>query len=494
MNGIYLYLLLREVRETLIGLYIDDITYKDRLVQIVCGRTSLFASLYPEAPVVYVAAVRKDGFKRLTKFYDALEASRIIGVEQPHFMPVVRLRLEKIHAGAKHSLDLVLSLYREAPNVGIKTPRTQKNLFPRYIEKQPKKSILDLTAEQLNALTKSEDPIRSAEALVKEIEGIDKFCARELTYEHIEKLKDILRGRRVRPRVVSILPLRISLFASDYIHDYPSLNEAVEASIESFMMETLRRSIRVRRQALIKSKEKQIERLQKRCVPDADIEEYRIKGELILAHMTRMKKGSEEVRVLNRYTQQQCSIALDPLKTPQENAQAYFSRYKRLKRGQPHMKKKIEELTREIERLKKEPLQLPATGEKSYAPRKKSTPFRSFDLASGSVVYVGKNVRSNETLTFHSARPHDYFFHVRGFEGAHTILKATVPKGQRPRKEDIETAASIAAYFSKARHQTKVPVSYTQRKYLKKNKKGKPGSVILMREKVIFVDPQLPKE
>jgi predicted ribosome quality control (RQC) complex YloA/Tae2 family protein len=53
-------------------------------------------------------------------------------------------------------------------------------------------------------------------------------------------------------------------------------------------------------------------------------------------------------------------------------------------------------------------------------------------------------------------------------------------------------AAAIAAYFSKAKKQKNVPISYTQRKFIKKNKKGKLGSVILMREEVIFVDPGLP--
>ena len=132
---------------------------------------------------------------------------------------------------------------------------------------------------------------------------------------------------------------------------------------------------------------------------------------------------------------------------------------------------------------------LPQTTQKTK--KEKPLPFRLFNLPSGSIVYVGKSAKSNTELTFSFARPNDYFFHVRGYEGAHTILKAKVPKGQRPRKEDIESAASIAAYFSKAKKQKNVPVSYTQRKYLKKNKKGKPGSVILMREQVIFIEPHL---
>ncbi|MEO0185873.1 MAG: fibronectin-binding domain-containing protein, partial [candidate division WOR-3 bacterium] len=72
--------------------------------------------------------------------------------------------------------------------------------------------------------------------------------------------------------------------------------------------------------------------------------------------------------------------------------------------------------------------------------------------------------------------------------------RPVMQKGQNIRKEDIEKAAAIAAYFSKAKTQKSVPVSYTKRKYLKKSKKGKLGTVILMRESVIFVDPGLPAD
>ena len=108
------------------------------------------------------------------------------------------------------------------------------------------------------------------------------------------------------------------------------------------------------------------------------------------------------------------------------------------------------------------------------------------------MILAGKNARSNDELTFKYARASDYFFHTRGYEGAHVILRPNVPKGQHPSREEVRVAASIAAYFSKAKKQNNVPVSYTQRKYLKKSKKGKIGSVILMREEVVFVEPGLP--
>jgi predicted ribosome quality control (RQC) complex YloA/Tae2 family protein len=205
----------------------------------------------------------------------------------------------------------------------------------------------------------------------------------------------------------------------------------------------------------------------------------------------------ERVKVFNPYAQQEIEINLDPAKGPRENAEDYFKRYKKLKRGIPKKQEQIRKLKTQIESLKSSVDFEKDTRGKSTVPEKEkkvSLPFREFVLDSGSKVYVGKNAKSNMELTFRFARPDDYFFHIRGYEGAHTILRPVMQKGQNIKKDDIEKAASIAAYFSKAKTQKKVPVSYTQRKYLKKSKKGKLGTVVLMRESVVFVDPGLPSD
>jgi len=495
MNGIYLFLLLREIHDKIADLYIDEITMMKRLIQIVCGQESLFISLFPEAPGIFFSKKTKSGFEILKKFSDEVQSSRIIKIEQLHFMPVVRLQLTKSSFGELQRSEIIVSLYREAPNFSIKSERTQKNLFPRYIEKTPKPSILELAESHLESLSTQKGKTSSAENLVKEIEGIDKYLARELTHANFKKLRAILTGVNVQPRLVSTSPLRISFFASHYIKEYPSFNSLFAEGIRNFIEEKSIVWAQSRKHALIKNVRVRIDRLKKKLMSDEEIEHYRITGELILTNIYKIKKREKEVQVFNPYTQKECTIKLDPLKTPQENAQAHFSKYKKLKRGQPKLKQKIETLKKEIENIEASSLKMPETVSSQVRARKeRPQPFRSFNLASGSVVYVGKNARSNEELTFKLARPNDYFFHIRGYRGPHTILKARVPRGQKPKKEDIESAASIAAYFSKLKHQKNIPVSYTQRKYLKKNKKGKPGSVILMREKVVFVDPKLPQK
>jgi len=494
MNGIYLYLLLKEIRDKLVGLYIDEVCSRHRLIQIVCGEKALFISLYPEAPAIYLARKEKYNFERLRLFNEDMRSSTIIGVEQRTLMPVLRIQLEKSTEGIKKNAEIIISLYREAPNLRFKSVNKQKDLYRRFIEKLPRQSITEFTEEQLQAFC-CQDHATLDRILTQKIEGVDKYLASELTYMNLEKLRKIMDGEKMKPRLVTTSPLKISFFASNYIKEYSSLNNLLQESVKNFVEEKFRRQRARQKKEIVARLTKRIKRLKKKLLTQKEIENNRILGELLLTNIALIKKGTEQIQLVNPYTNAVVDVELDPKKTPQANAQYYFIKYKKLKRGQPKIKKKIEILRKEIEQINKDFSKTRGVALAGHiAKKEKPSPFRIFSLISGGKVYVGKNARSNQELTFRFAKPHDYFFHIRNYEGSHTILRSYTPKGQRPKKQDIVTTASIAAYFSKARGQKNVPVSYTQRKYLKKDKKGRTGSVIMMREEVIFVDPRLPEE
>lgn len=118
-------------------------------------------------------------------------------------------------------------------------------------------------------------------------------------------------------------------------------------------------------------------------------------------------------------------------------------------------------------------------------------PYRSFNVPGGYEVLVGKSSADNDELTFRVAKQHDLWFHVRGSSGSHAILRVPAKTTDVP-KEAILAAARIAAYYSKMKNASTVPVAYCERKYVRKPKGAPPGTVTLEREKVVFVDPSLP--
>jgi predicted ribosome quality control (RQC) complex YloA/Tae2 family protein len=121
-----------------------------------------------------------------------------------------------------------------------------------------------------------------------------------------------------------------------------------------------------------------------------------------------------------------------------------------------------------------------------------SFPFRRFRVAGGFEVWVGKDSAGNDELTLRHSKPNDLWFHARGVGGSHTVLKVASAPGE-PGRDSIREAAAIAAWYSKYRNAKHIPVVYTERKYVRKPRGVPAGTVVLMREKVVMVDPKLPE-
>jgi predicted ribosome quality control (RQC) complex YloA/Tae2 family protein len=245
--------------------------------------------------------------------------------------------------------------------------------------------------------------------------------------------------------------------------------------------------------------------------------DLRKSGELIMANLDRIKKGDAEAVLpdLHAGGRRKAIVPLHPHLTPQANAEDYFRRARRASRraeraGDKHelataKLKPLMELMSELEHLKdarrlteieeKVLFAAPAGKEAARPADEKAERLgirpRRYTLEGGWTVLVGRSARENDTLTHRYAAPGDLWFHARQAQGAHVVLRREKGRPEPPRKT-IEEAAAIAAYHSKARTSSHVPVSYTEKRYVKKVRKGPPGTAAMLREKVLFVDPAIP--
>jgi predicted ribosome quality control (RQC) complex YloA/Tae2 family protein len=195
-------------------------------------------------------------------------------------------------------------------------------------------------------------------------------------------------------------------------------------------------------------------------------------------------------------------IKLNPQISVSNNAANYYNKYKGMKNSVSDLEKKVKVLKSELNEYEKQREVLIA--ENNFKNLKKMSkseekeleteklPFRIFKLDEKFEVWVGKDSASNDLLTMKYASQYDLWFHVRGSSGSHTILKF-MDKNIAPDKTLIYTAASIAAYYSKARNGKHIPVAYCEKKYVKKKKGFNQGAVVMEKEKVIFVDPKVPE-
>ena len=227
-------------------------------------------------------------------------------------------------------------------------------------------------------------------------------------------------------------------------------------------------------------------------------EELRRSAELITANIYSLKKGQSEFRCDN-YFKEGCPetvIALDPLKTPQQNAATLYRDFARKKAAEEHLTVLIAEAEEqldylaavrdEIDRAETERdladirRELVQTGylKKQHTGKaervKPQAPLR-FMSSEGYEILVGRSNMQNDELTFKIARRTDIWLHTQHVHGSHVILRTD---GLEPPPQTLEEAASLAAYYSQGREAGKTAVDFTQVRHVKKPSGAMPGAVL----------------
>ncbi len=245
----------------------------------------------------------------------------------------------------------------------------------------------------------------------------------------------------------------------------------------------------------------------------ADREQLRIKGDLLQANLYRIERGAQSVVVENFYDENnsELEITLNPALSPAQNAQKYYKDYNKAKNAQQILTVQIRKGEEELVYLEslKDVLSRVRTEkelnqvrlefmEQGYIKRNKSMTKKSSQLppleyttSDGFKILVGRNNRQNDQLTMKTASKRDYWFHTKDIPGSHTIV---VTDGRELTENAVIEAARVAAYHSKARESTNVPVDYTLVKHVSKPNGAKPGMVIFVNNRTVYVDPMLPNE
>ncbi|MGL4790263.1 MAG: Rqc2 family fibronectin-binding protein [Anaerotignaceae bacterium] len=241
------------------------------------------------------------------------------------------------------------------------------------------------------------------------------------------------------------------------------------------------------------------------------LEKWKLRGELITANIYSIKKGMTTFKTVNYYETDmpEIEITLDPTKTPAENAQKYFNKYNKAKRTLVALKVQMKENEEELDYLEgvlvaiessTEEMDLKDIRDELMAQGfikkkgkgkvdkrvKKSKPLH-FLSSEGFHIYVGKSNLQNDELTIHFAKANDIWLHTKNIPGSHVII-VTNDTGEVPDKTLLE-AANLAAFNSKGKNGSKVPVDYCLRRNVKKPSGSKPGMVIYENNKTIYITP-----
>lgn len=407
----------------------------------------------------------------------------------------------------------------------------------------PKLSPLDFTFEQfVECIEKQQESLKLDKFLMKAFNGISPIAAKEMClYGSVEFDGDITRisdearvsladgirsfaqrleRRQFMPRIFVEGGKLKDFYCFDlklYEHLKQEQLESISQAIESFYGEKDSKD-RIRQkygdiQRIISNRLdrccKKREILDDELTQAREAEKYKLYGDLIMSNLYQITKDMAKISLLNFFSEAQetLEISLDTQLTPTGNAQRYYRLYNKSKSALVSIQHQIIENTQEIQYLEAQADNLEKCteeleineirqelAEQGYIKKKKegkkktaapSKPMH-FMSSAGFEIFVGKNNLQNDYLTIKFAAPNDIWLHTKDIPGSHVIIK----NGGKALDDDtLAEAANLAAFYSKAKNATKVPVDYTIRKNVRKPNGSKPGMVIYENNKTVYIDP-----
>ena len=375
-----------------------------------------------------------------------------------------------------------------------------------------------------------------AKALCESVSGLATLCAKELCAQlglPPETPMAELDASATAERVCALLARLPQMAAPVLLEDesgqaldffpFPYLSypaelqkrrETLSAAMDDFEAgHELQQRMRQRAGSLQHTVKTALERLEKKrellrdtLSQSEQAEQNRMYGELLTANLHLLKRGQESVTLANYYLPDapEVTIALSAQRTPAQNAQDYYKKYRKQKSAQQYAAEQIALADTEIDFLEDalEDIDKSTAAadlaevrftltERGYvrpdpAQRKRKKlvegkPYRFF-APDGTAIDVGKNSLQNDRLTLH-ARPDELWLHAQGIPGSHVIVRGDAA----PANETVLHAAKLAAYFSKGRNHPALPVDCTQRRYVKKSAGAPAGFVTYTNFQTILV-------
>ena len=248
--------------------------------------------------------------------------------------------------------------------------------------------------------------------------------------------------------------------------------------------------------------------IQRQSVLEAESrEQFKHCGDLVLSNVWQIKQGASELTCYDYEIEQNVTIPLDKQLTPQQNAQNYYKKYRKLKSSAEHNTALIEENIKlleylntikaslkycveadDLQQIRDELIEIGLIREKQPSKKKTDAPLKPLRYeAQGYTIYVGKNNAQNNFVTFKLARPNDVWLHTQKIHSSHVVIvndkNTAIPDGV------IVTAAEICAYFSQASGGSKIAVDYTEKANVKKPNKAPLGFVVYDTYKTLLVNP-----
>lgn len=479
-------------------------------------------SVNPQQPYVAVKHKHHKAKKNTTNFFDEnlpdhLRSLKIAFADRVILFELDNAKLFIFFRGTKSNIYLV--------DAGGKLES-----FKKITAKESKEILAEIgTIEFVSSTKNILDRITSNydETQLRKLNSLGKEILREVDLRHgtfkervSDALKDVVNSKIAvyfdpasnKPRFHPVMfnSFRIPEDHFEFDGYFDALNKYFSLTFSKSSEVDLRKRIEKHLSKEIERLANKLNNLKARVEPGSQENVYRHNADLLLGNINRLGKGMKEITLEDFQTNKKVRITLDEKLSPQKNIERYYDKARDEKIDFEKSQQQFIIASKEYERLigiksrfenagtndellviKKE---LKMKTQHSHSEDKsEGFSFRHYVLSGKYHIYLGKDSRNNDQLTTKFAKQNDFWFHARSVSGSHVVLRVENTKEEIP-KNILQNAASIAAFYSKAKTSKLTSVTYTLKKYVIKNQRHEPGQVTVIREKVLLVKPEIPKD
>jgi predicted ribosome quality control (RQC) complex YloA/Tae2 family protein len=499
----------------------------------------------------YILAVRQRGFDRILEIEilarnEAGENEVYLLIAElmgKHSNLILVTAENQIVDAAKRITHRVNRLRETLPGRPYLAPPEQTDRLDPFAPETPER----LQAEALLKKNTTEgagsetDAEALSHALMQTCSGLSPFLARELALR-LERKSLLTLWREVFGAAAEGAFEPVELFDAEGVlvgaYPFPSLQfppdrqaevSNLNLALDKVYRETLTKTSHAHATTELRGRiEKEIKRLEthlhsvERALAEAErAEEHKQTGELILANIWQIQPGMASITALDYYQPDtpERAIELDPRKSPQENAELWFRRYRKAKDGAEiaetqrkdalrslarleEAKAQLAELTEEaavrnlkthliaVELLRGETGATQAEASSRHAPDFQGHKIKRVTTPEGYEIYIGETATANDFLTTRLAAPNDLWIHVRAAASSHVVIRTHGKPEEVPRSV-IEYAATLCARHSSQKHSNLVAVDFTLKKFVRKPRGSAPGGADYERETTLHVSPNI---
>ena len=529
LDGIGISFLVKEIKEKILRYKLTKIFQYDRVsFSLFFGKNNLLFQGKDNSTIFYLKDEKDPNTDFQSKFLLSLKKhlqnSILINIRQEGFDRIVYFDFEKLNQfGDVEKYTLIIEIMGKASNIFLTCKdKILSALFFTSIDVGNRvimtgaKYTLPFEEKKISPiyLEKENFPFET-ETFLEKIEGAGRAFAVQCSqdYDVFEKYlssyKPVMYEILNRGKIQKVLTYNEFSEFSQKENTNPenknnrkyfeTLNEGLNAYFKTTITSNV---ISEKKKSLLKYVDSQIKKFKKieknikvDLKKNENFENYKNIGDILAANMHQIKYGMKKVTVFDFYNNQEITINLDPLLSPNDNLNFYYNKYNKGKRTISALNLRFGDIQNEIkyfeeikmfiekendfigiEEIENE-LNLSDNGNKIKNKIKlnktKKRELLSFDYK-GFQIFVGRNNKENEEISFSKGQPNDIWMHIKDIPGSHVLI---LRNNQELPEDVLIYAANLACEYSKAKKGDKVTVDYCERKFVKKIKNSKPGNV-----------------